>query len=261
MISSTHFQYIASKLTSLFVNKAQVVNPKMWQAIKAPQPMRELLNTSFTYSIPKNEWEMVKEINPNLPWADEHFLERVSGQPLNPGESYKTWPFYKMDDAMRPGGKFSHTYMERFWPKFADDPALPQVGIRELYGDLNDVIEQMVEDPYTRQAYLPIFFPEDTGNVTGQRIPCTLGYHFIIRDLKFHLIYYMRSCDYIRHFRDDVYLACKLAHWVMAKLNNQGVIVGGSIQPGTLTMHITSLHVFESDMYRIKKEYEKNNQR
>lgn len=275
MISSTHFQYISSKLTSGFIKHSQEVTSKFWQAVKTPQPMRELLDISFKYAIPTQQ-ALASEINPNLPWAYDHFLERVSGQPLNPGESYKTWPFYKMDKEMRTEGEqFSHTYMERFWPKEAGEIYNIQKehgyvshqtreksllkGIRYPYGDLNDVVKQLINDPSTRQAYLPIFYPEDTGNVMNQRVPCTLGYHFIMRNDKLHITYYIRSCDYIRHFRDDVYLACKLLYWVLEKLNNTGVIVGGNIKPGNLTMHVISLHVFESDMYRLQKENEKNN--
>jgi thymidylate synthase len=278
MISSTHFKYITTKLTGLFVKKAEVIAPKMWQAIESPQPMRELLNISFTYSIPTGSF-MVDEIKPNKEWADLHFCERTSGIPMNPGFSYELWPFYKMDKDMRREGElFSHTYMERFWPKFAnsiqlwDDSetfhefssrrdvyASRLRGVRYHYGDLEDVIKQLLNDPHTRQAYLPIFFPEDTGNQMQQRVPCTLGYHLIMRNNKLHIVYYMRSCDYIRHFRDDVYLACKLVHWVLDELKKMNNF-WSTVQPGNLTMHITSLHVFESDMYRLNKEHEKNNE-
>lgn len=272
MISSTHFQYIAAKYTSLFVREAYKVAPKKWQAIDAPQPMMELFNRSFVYQIPP-EHVLALEIHPNLPWADIHFQERISGEPLNPGESYKSWPHYKMDKEMRrEAEKFSHTYMERFWPKYAGIEASghaeghdhqPLKGVRYEYGDLQDVINQFHHDPLTRQAYLPIFFPEDTGNVMNQRVPCSLGYHFIMRDDKMHMVYYIRSCDFLRHFRDDVYLACKLLHWVLFKLQNSAHTAAEwqGVKPGTLTMHITSLHVFESDMYRIQKDHEKNNQR
>lgn len=274
MISSTHFQYIYAKYISLFVREAYKVAPKKWQAIDSPQPMYELLNRSFVYKLP-SEFDLAKDIGPNLPWADIHFQERISGQPLNPGESYKQWPFYVMDKEMRrEAEKFSHTYMERFWPKYAGEniagtPRLtppaddPIRGIRYEYGDLKDVINQFHNDPLTRQAYLPIFFPEDTGNVMNQRVPCSLGYHFIMRDDKMHMVYYIRSCDFIRHFKDDVYLACRLLQWVLFKLQNSPHTASEwlDVTPGTLTMHITSLHVFESDMYRINKEHEKNNQR
>ena len=205
---------IIKDLNARFINESYEVNPKKWQAIDSPMPMRELLNVSITYPIPSTKRELVFGVNPNLPWADTHFEERVGGKPLNPGESYKSWPFYKMDKEMRrEGDKFSHTYMERFWPKYTGElekmgpreGIKRNKGIRYQYGDLLDVVNQLAADAYTRQAYLPIFFPEDTGNLMNQRVPCSIGYHFIMRDYKLHIIYYIRSCDYMRHFKDDVY--------------------------------------------------------
>lgn len=263
------FKQIHKEITSKIIRDAYPVESKKWQAIDSPMGMRELLNVSVTYPIPTTGGNLKQDVGPNLPWSDLHFEERIGGIPLNPGESYKKWPFYVMDEAMRTvGDKFSHTYMERIWPKFSKAANIFHVepyydkaieGIRYQYGDLKDVIELLKNDPFTRQAYLPIFFPEDTGNVMNQRIPCTIGYHFILRDGRLHIIYYIRSCDFVRHFKDDVYLACKLVQWILDKL--RGNKDWENVITGDLTMHITSLHVFESDMYSIKKNYEKDNQR
>jgi thymidylate synthase len=87
-------------------------------------------------------------------------------------------------------------------------------GIRYEYGDLDDVVNLLYEHPFTRQATFPIFFPEDTGAVHGGRIPCTLHYHFLRRGDSLHLWYAIRSCDAVRHFRDDVYMATRLCQWV-----------------------------------------------
>ena len=160
--------------------------------------------------------------------------------------------------------------MERFWPKYAGENihGIPRIippvddpikGVRYNYGDLSDVIMQLFKDPLTRQAYLPVFFPEDTGNTMNKRVPCTLGYHFILRNDMLHVNYYMRSCDYMRHFADDVYLACLLVGYIHHELCRQDNEVWGNVRLGLLTMYITSFHVFESDMYSIKKRYEKNN--
>ena len=124
-------------------------------------------------------------------------------------------------------------------------------GIRFTYGDLQDVVELLQMSPLTRQAYLPVWFPEDTGAHHGERVPCTLGYHFIIRGGALHIIYYIRSCDFLRHFRDDVYMAARLALWVYDR-------VGAALKMGNLTMHITSLHVFEADMPVLRSRLETN---
>ena len=119
------------------------------------------------------------------------------------------------------------------------------------YGDLGDIIKLLADQPLTRQAYLPVWFPEDTGALHGGRLPCTLGYQFIMRDGRFHIIYPIRSCDFVRHFRDDIYMTVRLLQWVKeraAELNS----VWDEVRLGTYTMHITSLHCFVQDLPRFK---------
>ena len=148
------------------------------------------------------------------------------------------------------GVEFAHTYPERMWPKYAGyiipGQPLVQKGIRFFYGDLEDVVNLLIKSPGTRQAFLPIWFPEDTGVVHGERVPCTLGYHFMIRNGKLQITYYMRSCDLIRHFQDDVYMAGRLAQWVRDQLNNH--LHNTVYDVGELVMHIVSLHCFEGDI-------------
>ena len=125
----------------------------------------------------------------------------------------------------------------------------PMQGIREPYGDLGDVVSLLKREPHTRQAYLPIFFPEDTGAVHGGRIPCSLGYHFIQRDGFLHVSYQLRSCDIYRHMRDDIYLTSRLLLWVLNEVREEH----SWMVPGSLDMQITSLHCFISDYELINK--------
>jgi hypothetical protein len=242
---------------------------KQWQSVEAPDKFWEIMGISFSAVVPPTEPELAEQTKPNLEWVFEHFKERVGGVPLNPGESYKLWPPYKnkaTNDKFRTEEeKFSHTYMERIWCHFAgEEPGKkviklnpykenPNKGIRYLYGDLGDLLNLLTRDIDTRQAFLPIWFPEDTGAVHGQRVPCTLGYLFLHRHGYLHMTYYMRSCDFLRHFRDDVYLAGALLQWVCAEVNH---LTGRNILPGTLTMHIANLHVFnnEKELLKPKKQ-------
>lgn len=217
----------------------------------------ELPWTDFQLRVPPGMAELQEYIQPNTPWAEEHFQERISGVPLNPPPSHERWPWghaqHQDSDEL-----FSHTYPERFWPKFAGagetrpngrQVFVPHNGIRYEYGDLADVIALLVEQRYTRQAVLPVFFPEDTGNASGVRIPCSLMYHFMVRPglhgaqdgLSCH--YTMRSCDFVRHFRDDVYMAARLMQYVAS---NIGVV------PGTLKVSIGSLHAMEGDRAKME---------
>jgi hypothetical protein len=218
-----------------------------WQAQRMSMRTYEIENVGFTIGIPPALSTLQAEISPNLPWAEDHFQERVSGWPLNPPPSEAWWPHaVKGNSEHKSGELFSHTYPERFWPKWAGDHGgtgePPNRGIRFKYGDLGDLVEQLRKSPTTRQAYLPVWFPEDTGAVHGERVPCTLGYHFLLRKDHLNITYFIRSCDLIRHFRDDVYMACRLCQWVAHRIGKS---------PGTLTMHIVSLHIFEPDRIRM----------
>lgn len=246
--------------------------PSRWQSIdisdKPFMATRELLNYSLEYPLPRTVQELADDVKPNLPWADVHFeTERVSGEPINPGESWKMWPGATSAGTMiREQGQYDHSYAERYWPKHAGvtvggklypdigDNYQPNQGIRFAYGDLNDLVYLLISDPTTRQAHLPVWFPEDlTAANQNKRVPCTLGYHFIMRDGKLHIVYYMRSCDLIKHFRDDVYLTGRLLLWVLNQLQELDP-KWECVTPGTLTMHITSLHMFQADYKRIFRE-------
>ena len=246
------FSDVRSEIKELF-KSAPLIAPLTWQGKDVSKSMfmqtYEILNHSSTVQV---QIDYQDDIAPDLPWADDHFEERVSGYPLNPGTQWANW---REGEGARKfllaDGTFNHSYSERIWPKFArkvpsskvPEPDLlmglsPRRGILYDYGDLNDVVNLLKRDPLTRQAFLPMFFPEDTGAVHGGRAPCSLGWHFIRRDDKLHCVYYLRSCDVFNHWRNDMYMAVRLLLWVLEKT---GWI---DIKPGTLTTHITSLHCF-----------------
>ena len=235
----------------------QEVTNNFWQAIdtKGQMNMWELMNYSFSCKVSPDLEVLRSQIRPNLPWADDHFMERVGGLPLNPGEQFKNWPFFKRqkenDRHRDKEGKHSHTYMERIWA-----PALD--GIRYQYGNLDDVVNLLLRDPYTRQAFLPIWFPEDTGSKDKQRVPCTLGYHFMYRNGEMHIWYPIRACDYFRHFRDDVYMASRLLLWMIDKLKAKDPKTWSDTNPGFLHMQIYSFHVFAQERDLLKREGERN---
>lgn len=257
----------------MILRSASRVNTGSWQSTDISNDPSmdtyELLNHSFQVAVSSEDLTPFREdIKPNLPWADDHFEERINGWPLNPGKQWANWPWANKADTFRnKDGQFSHTYMERYFPKFAgiylDDTypveGRPHGGIRFSYGDLADVVQLLVKYPDTRQAYLPVWFPEDTGCVHGQRIPCSLGYHFIQRHDHLHCVYYLRSCDIYRHFRDDVYLTVRLMLWVLDACRALSS-TWDSVKPGIFTMHITSLHMFVNDRVLIQRAVDIGNQ-
>lgn len=249
------------------------VDPGHWQGVttegKPDLVTKELLDLDASFPIPVNRRDAIISISPNMPWAEHHFLERVGGDPTNPGEEYKNWPWWQGQDdlALTEGRgptdpKFTHTYQERFWPRYAGesiyerDNRVANRGVRYPFGDLADVIDLLRREPQSRQAYFPIFFPEDTGAVHGGRIPCSLGYHFLLRSGLLHCWYDIRSCDAVRHFRDDLYLAVRLVQWVLEELtrieDQAGIIPPepwSSVRPGTMFFKAHSFHVHMGDYH------------
>lgn len=248
-----NFEYAIDNARRTLLYHGQKVPNNYWQAIdtKGQMDMWELMNYNFSCKVSPDLEELREQIKPNLPWADDHFMERVGGLPINPGEQFKNWPFFrrqKENDRHRDKeGKHSHTYMERIWA-----PRLE--GIRYKYGNLDDVVNLLIRDPYTRQAYLPLWFPEDTGSKDLQRVPCTLGYHFMYRNGEMHIWYPIRACDFFRHFRDDVYMASRLLLWMIDKLKARDPETWKDAKPGYLHMHIFSLHVFAQERNMLTKE-------
>lgn len=279
LLNRTSFEAVFSELNTRFRTEALVVHPMHWQGVdvskKPEMKSYELVNVTIRVPLWGEECLTTyrEMIGPNLPWADVHFRERVGGEPLNPPPSYKIWPWgTNAEKFTGPHGEFNHSYPERLWPKFAGmtdkgeiketrfDPEWnqnmdfipkPHHGIRWEYGDLNDVVALLHKDPLTRQAWIPLFFPEDTGVGDGARKPCTLGYQFMRRGNEMHIYYPLRSCDYIRHFRDDIYLAIRLLLWVLSQLRTRDPKSWDHVKPGEYVMHATSLHIFANDYHKL----------
>lgn len=262
---------------SLIGPEATTREPNRWQGLPIDQSMIEVFDTFFRVRMPQTPSGALTDCDPDMPWAEEHFKERIYGdpkakedpqfehfgRPTNPGVTFKDWPYYK-EGSYREGGIFSHTYQERFWP-FNDDMSR-KTGLRYSLGCFQDVVNHLYEHPDSRQAYFPIWFPEDTGVRHKGRVPCSLGYLFSFRDGYLHLSYDLRSCDYIRHFKNDIYFAIRLAQEFLRRMkireaNSKTVDPNGiswsKVCLGTLTFHITSLHIFESDQYELNKRLKK----
>lgn len=256
------FNSAISAMIRFVLDRGYRIHSNYWQGINVSEmpeaEMIENLNLYFQvplYSEPLSRY--VEDICPDLPWADDHFEERVSGVPYNPPPSASWWPYAKQDNGNFKKGKiFDHTYPERFWPKLAGgrhdfDPAR---GIRYDYGDLNDLINLLLRDPTTRQAFLPIFFPEDTGAVENIRVPCTVGYHLIRRGDFLHIAYWIRSMDILRHARNDFYLTARLLLWVLNQLQKKEPDTWSSVRPGLFTCHCVSAHCFRGDEIALRKQ-------
>lgn len=273
------FPYIYRCIGRDLLKHGKEVPVRTWHAVdisnSAAHVSHELEDVSLSFEMPHSMEKAQEVIDPQLPWAEDHFRERVSGRPLNPPPSAERWLEEGKASIHRKdfGGEvtqYSHTYPERFWPKKAGPCGeeegshrfegravnIPHHGIRFAYGDLGDVCKLLMRDSLTRQAFLPVWFPEDTGAHHGERVPCSLGYHFMVREGQLNVTYMIRSVDFVRHFTDDVYMAVRLGQWMNEMLVESGAdLEHGGIAIGRLTMHIMSLHYFEGDRKRMERAY------
>lgn len=266
-ISKPNFRKVHSSVMDTFLTESKLVSPSTWQgrdvSAKPEMATHELEDVVLEFPVGTEDLDYHRhQIGPNLPWADRHFeLDRVSGHPRNPGLTWAEWPYALKADGFRSiNGQFNHTYAERYWPKYAyespegivdddvKDIAKAKFGIRYPYGDLSDLVDLLVKTPSTRGAYLPVIFPEDTGIVHGGRTPCTIGYLFRLREGKLNVAYDIRSCDLVRHFKDDVYLTVRLLLWVIDRCRERDSRgFWSEVRPGRFFMHVGSFHVFEND--------------
>jgi len=222
----------------------KIVRTANWQGDQSPFDFLEHLNLTLECPMEDTKQGAMLYCQPLLPWADEHFEERVSGIPYNPPPSHTKW-LKKTEDYLESDSKFSHTYPERMWSKGLHG------GLRHDIADLSDAVDLLKQDLYTRQCYIPIYFPEDlTAAKENRRIPCTLGWHMIVRDEKLHCHYPMRSCDAIRHFHNDLYLANRLVLWFIEQLDY-------GLEAGQLLFSATSFHCFTNDSYTLQKIIER----
>ncbi len=269
------------EIFEVFEFDSQEVRPTRWQgqdvSDRPEALMREMLHVNFEVRLSgvENLEYYKNSIKPNWPWAELHFQERVSGQPMNPGTEWANWPWgVNAEKSLDANGQFNHNYMERYWPRvagwvsepthtareyieaFAKEPLNWGVnkGIRHDYGDLAGLVRSLAAEPDTRQAYLPVWFPEDTGDAHNGRKPCTLGYHFIMRNGKLDVVYYLRSCDLAHHFRDDMYLTIRLLLWVLQECRARNPEVWSRVQPGKMVVQITSLHMFINDFRKLYRD-------
>jgi hypothetical protein len=176
--------------------------------------------TDYTYCVLDSQ--DFAGLEPTQPWADLEFGERVSGEMINPGEAWhareELWEEYLEPHL----GLFAYTYPERY--------------LRQPHA----IAAELLKHPHSRQLFLGMWEPTtDTLRFGRRRVPCSLGYQFLYRDGLLHITYFQRSADFANHFRNDVYLACRLLAWVAER---------AGMTPGRFTHHITSLHVYQKDV-------------
>lgn len=186
---------------------------------------KELQNYIYTVTSPK-----LPDLDATQPWAKLEFIERVSPTPVNPGEAYKTRPEV-WNQFLNHYKEFDYTYSERLCFRSWGG----------VISQIENAIRILKNDPDSRQCYISIWDKDIDIIAAGgsQRIPCTLGYQFQIRNGALNVTYLQRSSDFATHFQNDLYLAHKLQLHIANELK---------IPVGLYTHWIGSLHIFQKDI-------------
>ena len=175
----------------------------------------------------KNMEIFISENKPSdfVEWCYLELEERIFGNgtvPLNPG---KSWEFRKKfwEQYLESNGMFAYTYSERW---------------RE---QIPYVIAELKKNPNSRQAILTVYDRhQDMLNWGGKaRVPCSLSYHFMIRNNKLECIYHQRSCDFYNFYQADVFFTTGLQEYIARQLN---------LVVGPFTHMVDSLHAFKKDL-------------
>jgi len=190
----------------------------------------ELMNYSYSISsktLYSDTWFWGTK-NLNADYLKEELHERINSS-ANPGNAYKHDEEYWSQFIHKDTGQFSYSYPER------------------LHGNLEAVVKHIIKNRDSRQLWIPIWWEKDFDNRdNGYRVPCSLGYHFMVRDDKLHMHYIMRSCDFYKHWAKDVILAVAFAEQVRKAYLSSGNSL--KLELGTFSHTIFSLHGFAKDM-------------
>lgn len=208
-------------------------------------PTLELQNYAYTVLEPN-----LADLNPVLPWAQGEWVERVQGiefNPVNPGAAWTTrtdehikwFEFLEIDGEALPTGvslkntspkgpsRFAYNYSERL--------AVNQQVWR--------IIRELRKNPTSRQLYIAMWDPHtDPHRLGHNRVPCSIGWHFLLRDHHINMTYTMRSCDLITHWDNDVWLAVKLQMYIAQ---------GANIEMGQFCQFVHSFHVYLKDVEEV----------
>jgi thymidylate synthase len=145
------------------------------------------------------------------------FLDRISPKPVNPGRAIEADEVGVLSKFLH-DGLLDYTYSER------------------LCNQYQFIIDLLIEHPNTRQAYMSVWDKAiDINRLEKMRVPCSLGYHFFIRDNKLVMIYSMRSLEVTKCLGNDIFTASLMLQYIA---NQVGV------DYGYIQFHIGSMHIF-----------------
>lgn len=209
---------IISSLTTLLENKGETYEGSAGNSTKEKKKFRELRGISFDITGWDDRSQMMSDNGLSVAFAETDFSDRLSVNPVNPGRAIELDTVGVLSKYRRSNGKLDYTYSER------------------MCYQIEPIVKLLLEHPDTRQAFMSIWNPElDLPNVEILRVPCSIGFHFMIRDNKLYLVYYMRSLEVTKCLGNDIYTSTRLLETIASRLG---------IETGTVTFCVGSMHLF-----------------
>lgn len=108
---------------------------------------------------------------------------------------------------------------------------------RSSLDQIDRMIEKLTRDPVTRRAYATTYDPIEDDTKTSP--PCLISLQALLDDTrKLHFVAYFRSHDILKAALPNAYGILHVFAYICQKTG---------FQPGTVTIHSTSAHVYEDD--------------
>jgi thymidylate synthase len=124
------------------------------------------------------------------------------------------------------------------------------IGKKYNFNQIEQIIEVLSKDPGSRRAIININYAHNNKYATKDE-PCTIALQLYIRDGKLHMTGIMRSNDIWYGLPYDIIYFTSVQRYIAYKLK---------IPSGNYTHFATSLHVYETDVDKLKKIVKDNNQ-
>jgi thymidylate synthase len=224
------------------ISKSPIMISSRVQGDKREQKAHEAMN--YSYSIPANtmpgdhhelavigsqyfdSWSSVPKM---VAWLVLEYHKRF--HPLDKTSRYSepSEDSHPILSSLPEGGHYGYTYRER------------------MIGMLASMESVLSKDLYSRRAYWPIFEQRDSHRASDYtRIPCTLGYHFAVREIpavgpQLHITINQRSGDFNKFWLSDLWFGHCAQKLLAERL---------SVACGIIHHHIISFHAFiEGEIY------------
>jgi thymidylate synthase len=181
---------------------------------------KELIGVTFQVLNWTDRVEALDANGYDIEFALKDFEDRINPNRVNPGSAVECDTSGCLKPYLSPkSGRLSYTYSERMNPQ------------------LELVIETLMKNPQSRQAFLSVWDRNADGRfLERRRVPCSIGYHFLLREEELHMMYIMRSLDVEKCLGYDLYTSSKLLEYVADRLQ---------VERGFLQFFVGSAHLFE----------------